>query len=371
MATFRQRTTDSGQRRWQAIVRRHGAPDSVATFSTKRAAERWAAITEGKIAEHRHLLGLEAERHTVNDLLNRFTPELNAERRKFIAGQIKWWREAIGDKPLSEVTPALLRQQLDRLLTEPYSRALPRKAQPLSGVKRRAKNAPTYQRSVATVNRHRALIARALSVAHRQYQWIAYNPATSVPNFKEPRGRVRILTNDERRALLDACAAQSADLHALVMLALCSGGRAGELVNLRWPDVDIERKRAVAHRTKNGERRSLPLFGPALALLKEREKARRTDTELVFAHPGLDKPYDYAKPFGAALTAAGIENFRFHDLRHTAASALAMSGATTAELAGILGHKTLSMVRRYSHLTDQHVSDVVERMVEKNFGPQP
>lgn len=370
MATFRERKTDNGETRWQAIIRRKGVKQLVATLPTKRAAERWAAIAEGKIAEHRHLPGQEAERHTVNDLLDRFSPELGTDRRKFIAGQIKWWREAIGDKPLSEVTPALLRQQLDRLAAEPYSRAVPRKEKPLSGTKRRQTGAPTYRRSPSTVNRYKKLIGRAFSVAHRQYQWIDHNPVASIPDLKEPRGRVRILTNDERTKLLDACATESAELHALVLLALCTGARAGELLNLRWPDIDLDHKRAIAHETKNGERRSLPLVGPALALLTERKESRRTDTDLVIPHPGLERPFIYAKPFGNALTAAGISNFRFHDLRHTAASALAMNGASVQDIAAVLGHKTLSMVRRYSHLTDTHVSSVVERMVEKTFGPQ-
>jgi integrase len=371
MATFRERKTEKGERRWQAIVRRQGAPDSVATFSTKRAAERWAAITEGKIAEHRHLPGLEAERHTVNELLDRFIPELGVERRKFIAGQIRWWRDAIGDKRLSEVTPALLRQQLDRLLAEPYSRALPRKEKPLSGTKRRAKDAVTYRRTPTTVNRYKKLIGRALTVAHKQYEWIDHNPVASIPDLKEPRGRVRILTNDERKALLDACAQERVELHALVLLALCTGARAGELLGLKWQDIDFERKRATLHETKNDERRALALVGPALALLVERKKSRRTDTDLVIAQPGIDRPFRYAKPFGAALTAASIKDFRFHDLRHTAASALAMNGATTQEIAAVLGHRTLSMVKRYSHLVETHVADVVERMVQKNFGSQP
>ena len=247
MATFRERKTDNGETRWQAIIRRKGVKQLVATLPTKRAAERWAAIAEGKIAEHRHLPGQEAERHTVNDLLDRFSPELGTDRRKFITGQIKWWREAIGDKPLSEVTPALLRQQLDRLAAEPYSRAVPRKEKPLSGTKRRQTGAPTYRRSPSTVNRYKKLIGRALSVAHRQYQWIDHNPVASIPDLKEPRGRVRILTNDERTKLLDACATESAELHALVLLALCTGARAGELLNLRWPDIDLDHKRAIAH----------------------------------------------------------------------------------------------------------------------------
>jgi integrase len=139
--------------------------------------------------------------------------------------------------------------------------------------------------------------------------------------------------------------------------------------------VDLKRHTAIAHHTKNGERRALPLMGPAFTVLQERKRIRRIDTDLVFPDPSLTKhgrarPYDYAKGFKMALQAAGIEDFRFHDLRHTAASYLAMNGATTAEIAAVLGHKTLQMVKRYSHLTEQHVSAVVERMTGRVFGAQ-
>jgi len=122
------------------------------------------------------------------------------------------------------------------------------------------------------------------------------------------------------------------------------------------------------NRTKNDERRALSLAGPARTLLRARSKVRRIDTDLVFPHPTTRRPFDYAKLFKAAVASAGIKNFRFHDLRHTAASYLAMNGATTPEIAAVLGHKTLAMVKRYAHLSDQHVAGVVERMTDKVFG---
>jgi integrase len=194
-----------------------------------------------------------------------------------------------------------------------------------------------------------------------------------VADLKEPRGRVRFLSSDERSGLLDAAAQISADLLALVTVALCTGARAGELLALRWPDVDLTRGIAIAQDTKNGDRRQLPLTGPALQVLKDRRRVRRIDTDLVFPDPALTlegkpRPYDYAKDFQEATKRAQIENFRFHDLRHSAASYLAMNGATLVEIAAVLGHKTLAMVKRYAHLTQSHVSGVVERMTQAVFG---
>ena len=106
----------------------------------------------------------------------------------------------------------------------------------------------------------------------------------------------------------------------------------------------------------------------ALELLRERSKVRRIDTELVF--PGRidpSKPVDLRSPFETALKRAGIEDFRWHDLRHSAASYLAMNGASLAEIAEVLGHKTLAMVKRYTHLSEAHTAGVVERMNARIF----
>ena len=146
-----------------------------------------------------------------------------------------------------------------------------------------------------------------------------------------------------------------------------SGARLGEILGPRWPNIDLSRRVAVLEDTKNNERRALPLHGEALEVLRELSKVRRIDTDLVFASREGKATYPrYA--FQKAVQRVGIEDFRFHDLRHSAASYLAMSGATLAEIAEVLGHKTLSMVKRYSHLTEQHTSQVVARMNARIFG---
>ena len=133
-----------------------------------------------------------------------------------------------------------------------------------------------------------------------------------------------------------------------------------------WSDVDFQMGLIRLENTKNNERRSVPLTGLALDIVRDLASVRRIDTDLVFpikgGRQGLRIPWE------AALKKAEIEDFRFHDLRHTAASYLAMNGATLAEIAEILGHKTLQMVKRYAHLTEQHTSKVVTRMTESIFG---
>jgi integrase len=129
----------------------------------------------------------------------------------------------------------------------------------------------------------------------------------------------------------------------------------------------MQRGTLVFHQTKNGERRSAPLVGHAAERMRAHAKVRRLDTDLVF--PGSNRrPLEIAKMFREASARAGIRDFHFHDLRHAAASYLAMNGATLAEIAEVLGHKTLQMVKRYAHLTEGHTRDVVERMNNRIFG---
>jgi len=354
MATFREIKTSKGERRWEAGVRRKGLPPRYARFTTRRDAERWALGLEAKVAENRHLPMMEAERHTLGELLDRHEAELSPKRKKAVAAHLVWWRNALGSTRLSELTTKVIREARDVLIAEPYTRTKERKAITLTK-RRKVKNPRPHTRGPATVNRYMETLAKALNVAAKERQWIPKNPCADIADLREPDGRVRFLSDEERAALLKATAELSADLHALVVVALCTGARAGELTGLRWPVVDFGRKRAL------------------LATSKNRSRVRRLDTDLLFpgsapSEPGEPvKPYDYDKDFKAACKAAALANFRFHDLRHTCASDLAMNGATLGEIAEVLGHKTLAMVKRYAHLTQTHVSGVVERMTAKVY----
>ena len=151
-----------------------------------------------------------------------------------------------------------------------------------------------------------------------------------------------------------------------------------EILGLKWKDVDLVRKVITLHETKNGERRLLPLAGHALELIQEHAKMRaviRGDEWLVFPARNVredgyakNRPASIRVGWEKALKLAEISEFRFHDLRHSAASYLAMNGASMAEIAEVLGHKTLNMVKRYAHLSEAHTAKVVESMNRKIFG---
>ncbi len=348
MATITLRPQADGSKSYRVEIRLKGHPRQQATFERLTDARRWAHATESAIREGRHFATSETKRHTLADLIERYTREVLPTKKPKTQGpqvaQLAWWKAQIGERTLADITPALVAKYRDKLAAQTTPRG--------------ATTSP------ATVVRYLAVISHAFTIAMREWQWVESNPLTKVSKPREPRGRVRFLSDQEREALLTACkASRSPDLYPAVLLALSTGARAQELLGARWPQVDLARRVLVLHDTKNGERRVLPLAGPALELLRERSKVRRIDTDLIFPgrlHP--DRPVDLRTPFENALKAAAIEDFRWHDLRHTAASYLAMNGASLAEIAEILGHKTLAMVKRYEHLSEARTAAVIERM---------
>jgi integrase len=213
-----------------------------------------------------------------------------------------------------------------------------------------------------------AALSHAFTIAVKEWQWVDDNPFRRVSKPREPRGRERFLSDDERDLLMKASKASTHPwLYPVVILAVSTGMRRGEILSLRWPQVDLKARRILLHDTKNGSSRSVPLRGLALTVIAELSKVRRIDTDLLFSGTDPSKPFALDNHWRAVAKAAKLKDFRFHDLRHTAASYLAMNGASTIEIASVLGHKTLQMVQRYSHLTASHTEAVVEAMNERIF----
>ncbi len=356
MANIRKRTSAAGSVSYQVQVRVRGFPPQVATFERVTDAKIWAQRTEAAIREGLRFPEREAKRHTIAELADRELEIIERKRPQALKQQralLGWWKAQLGHFTLASVTPALIAEKRDLLLQENI------------GTEKKPR-----RRSPPTANRYLASLSKAFSDAVREWHWVNENPLRRVSKEAESQGRVRFLSIEERNQLLAACEQSSLqELHLIVLLALTTGMRRGEILGLRWADIDLKRKLAVLHNTKNKERRSAPLVGQVTQLLEAYGKVRRLDTELLFPNPGKPKkPVEIDHWFQLALKAAKIENFRFHDLRHTAASYLAMSGATPPEIAAVLGHKTLQMVKRYAHLSDAHTGSVIERMTNKFFG---
>lgn len=181
------------------------------------------------------------------------------------------------------------------------------------------------------MNRYLAALSHALTIAMKAWGWVHDSPMRKGSKLKEPRGRVRFLSNEERQRLLDSCkASRNPYLSTVVVLALPTGARKTELLSLTWRNVDLQRGTVTLHDTKNGERRALYLTGHALTLMHQHAKVWPLDTLLIFPDQTGPKPCSVQEAWKHAVKRAGIADFRFHGLRHNAASYLAMNGASTA-----------------------------------------
>lgn len=362
MANIEKRTTKGGSTHYRVRVRLKGYPTQTASFERVTDARNWAQSVESAIREGRHFKTTEAKKHTLSDLVDRYVASVLPTKRDRInpARQLAWWKDEIGYCLLADVTPALIAEKRDKLL---------------SGATTRGET-----RSPSTVVRYLAALSHAFSLAVKEWGWSDINPLERVTKPKEPRGRIRFLDEHERTLLLEACRVSDCPvLYPIVVLALSTGMRRSEIMNLYWREpptppadtawgvVHLDQKKIILHQTKNGEIRNVPLVGHAMDALRTLGKVRRIDNPLLFPGTIPGEPLTVEKHWQKALRAAAIDNFRFHDLRHCTASYLAMNGASLPEIAEVLGHKTLQMVKRYAHLSDSHTSGVVERMNAKIF----
>jgi integrase len=327
-------------------VRRGHGPKLTKSFSRKSEAEEWARSIEHKLDVGDHVPNSEARKRSLGDAIGRYLEVTlpRAKHRKNAAEQTRllgWWKAEHGARALVGITPNVLAEARDALA----SGRGPTKAH-LSG---------------ATCNRYLSAISAVLTTAEKEWGWISRNPLANVKRFEDSRERTRFLSDDERARLLKKCDESALkSLRTVVELALATGARQGELMYLDWECVNLKRRTVRFVDTKNGDDRTVPLAPVAIRALKAWQKESSKE--------GRVFPYSAAqlnKFWFLARDATDLSDVRFHDLRHSAASYLAMSGASPLDIAAILGHRTLAMVKRYSHLSEQHTTAAIDRMAEK------
>ena len=352
MASIKERKDKNGKTRFHVQIRIKGKPPQYASFKRKTDAERWIQQTESAIREGRHFKTTEAKKHTFGDLIDRYIRDVLPTKRKCEqrqGAQLNWWKKQLGSYLLSDISPAMLAEQRDILLR---------------GITKQGKI-----RSPSTVVRYMAALSHAFTIAIKEWGWLEDSPIRKVTKPREPRGRVRFLDEEERTRLLEIChQSRNPYLYTIVVLALSTGMRQAEILHLKWADVDFHKGRVILHETKNGEIRQVAITGYALELLQQLNKIRRLDTQYLFAGKFLNKPIDIRSAWEMAVKKSEINDLRFHDLRHSCSSYLAMNGASLAEIAEVLGHKTLAMVKRYAHLSETHTASVISKMNAKIFG---
>lgn len=333
MASISKRRRTDGGTSWDAMIRVRGYPTRCKTFRTRLEAENWAARTEAAAYGRTLVLGRDV---TLGQLVDEAGPRL----RRPVGAALAYWRSHLGDLRLADVTPMVIARHRDMLLGAP-TRAHGHKT--------------TRPRSAGTVRSYLSFLSAVFTIAVKDLRWCEVNPVSQVILPRASSGRTRYLTDGERSALLAACRdSEAPGLYCLVLFALTTGARRGELYGLRWRDVDLMRRWAIFPTTKNGDARGVPLVS---ALIPHLYGQLPRSADQVF-------PEIMTRAWNTALRKVGLSDFRFHDLRHSAASHLVQSGANLAEIAQLLGHKDIRMTRRYAHVHNGHTQALVDRVME-------
>ncbi len=314
--------TKRGDGQWQAKVRKKGYAVQSKTFKTKVRAEQWARNVESEMDRGVFLSTSIAENTLFSELIDRYLTEVapNKKSEADIKVRSKLLKGKLGDRVLTAITPLTVKEFRDMRL------------ETVKG---------------DTVRKEMSLLSRILKLA--QQEWDIYlprgNPVDSVamPPKGKGKGRDRRLQPGEQERLLKEAKEYGGYIEDIIHLALETGARRGELVNLQWANINILKRTAVLSDTKNGDDREIPLSSKAVEVI---EQQPHHITGFLFPIRGDS----VTQAFTRVCKNAKIKDLRFHDLRHEATSRFFEMGLETMEVSAITGHKDLAMLKRYTHL---------------------
>jgi integrase len=345
--------TDSGT--WKAVIRKRGWPATMKTFRLKRDAEDWARRTEDEMVRGVYVQRAPSERTSVATALGRYVSEVTRTKRPVTrVGEVRRaevLKSFFGDYSLAAITPDLVAQYRDQRL-----------AGDIDPKTRRRK-----PRAANTIRLELALLSHLFTVAIAEWKMgLIYNPVQVIRKPSPGPGRDRRLFADEEKILLAKIDQHSNPmLRWIVRVALETGMRSSEITSLRRRQVDLNRRIVRLVETKNTMPRTVPLSQCATELFREAlsHPIRPIDTDLIFfGEPGRDgrrRPYQFNKVWIDIKTGLGMKNLHFHDLRHEAVSRFVEAGLGDQEVAAISGHKSMQMLKRYTHL---RAEDLVARL---------
>jgi len=306
----------------------------------KKLAQRIFDKLKGEIAEGTWFERLPGEDYTFRDLMAKYLHEYSAahkarsshQRDKSLMAHLV---KAFGSLYLTDITPVIISR---------YK------------VNRRAEGA-----SARTINYELTLMSHAYNLAIREWEWVQDNPVKRVKKERVHNIIERWLSLDEEERLLGVSAPW---LKSIIIFAINTGLREGELLDLKWSQIDLNRRTLTIHEQKNRCVDTLPLNMTAMGVLREKHSITVCPNDYAFPNTlnGRLETRNLLRAFYLALERAGIENFRFHDLRHTFATRLVQQGVGIYEVQKLGRWKSTSMVMRYAHHYPESLRSSIEVM---------
>jgi integrase len=339
MATITPKKLASGKKSYLAQVRIKPFKPTSRTFSTRADAKAWSKKMEQELRNQKKQGAVYSDmsRLTVTQLIDEFLADPDTKKLGYyetLKILLAWWANHYGGtRALDLVNGPKLREVRGKLLK---GGKLPK------------------GRAEATVNRYMSAMrscwnwGRAAGLVPQDRKW----PTRIM--LKEDNLRRRYLSDKELTRLLEAASAHSPTMHAAVVLSVACGLRQGELLRLRWQDIDLDAQRLRIMKTKTDQPRTVYVPAAAVDALRTLKRESVVSTKAVFLGQG-DEPLNRGTiriRWLPIRDAAGLRDFRWHDLRHSCASFLAQNGATLLEIGSVLGHRSTSATKRYSHLVE-------------------
>jgi len=308
----------------------------------RKLAQRIYDKIKGDIAEGKWFEKLPGEEKSFKEMMEKYLNEHVSKKlsSKSFRSHSKTLVSHFGEYTLKDITP--------RLISEYKVKRLNEESKP------------------GTLNRELATMKKAFNLAIKEWEWIKENPVARISLEQEDK-RIRWLNDDEEKRLLEKC---SEWLKELVIFALNTGMRKGEVLSLTWRGVDLFRKTITIFESKNKEARTIPMSQKVFDLLKSKSKVRSIKTDLVF-HDENHEPISYVtlhREFHTTLNQAEIQDMRWHDLRHCFATKLVREGKDLYKVQKLLGHKTPIMTQRYAHHDIESLRDAVEVLDKASVG---
>jgi len=332
-------------RKWYIDYSFRGKRIREAAAPSRKEAEAMLAARMKDIREKKFNLDTRKEKEVLfDDLCREFLAYSKTNKRSYErdVASVKMLKQTFGSRYLRQITPKMV---------EDY------KAQRKVAFSKKRKR----MLSPATANRELTCLKTMLNKAV-EWEMVEANPAAKVKLLREPKGRLRYLTEVEANMLVEC---YGDHLKPIVVTALNTGMRLGEILKLKWEEVEFENQIIYVTNTKNGEQRQIPMNKTLTETLQGIKLEK--PSPWVFCNPRTHNPYRSVRfCFDKAKREAGIEGFDFHDLRHTFASRLVMRGVDLVTVKELLGHKQVEMTLRYAHLSPKHKRFAVE-VVEEDF----
>jgi integrase len=332
MATIRSRKNKHGETTWQAIIRKQGQRSISKTFDYKEDAQRWARAIEREMDTSTFIPSTEAERTTVAEVLDRYKREVFprlAQGGSCEAARLDCLKIGLGKHNLSSLTAAHVAKHRDKRLKEV---------------------------SPQTVKHEIGLLNRVLK--HCVMDWgIHLKNGIVTENVRKPTlpsGRDRRLSPEEEKRLRTALRkSRSDEIEAIVIIALETAARRGEIFKMSWQHIDLKKKTWHIPETKTGVPRTVPLSSRAIEVLSSIPRQTNGRVWKIAREDGI------TQAFARVCKTVKIEDLRFHDLRHEATSRLFERGFNMMEVASVTGHQDLKMLKRYTHLKAE---DLAQRL---------